>query len=92
MVSELSPRAPAAHHRRVTTYLIEIYVPRHSSPLREGSAPQVRTIVVPSDEIGYCLVEAPSAVAAAELAATLGLEPERIVEAVAHEPKGLDDD
>ena len=76
----------------MATYLIEIYVPRYSSPLGGGSSPRVRTIVVPSDEIGYCLVEAPSAVAAAELAVTLGLEPERIVEAVAHEPKGLDDD
>jgi hypothetical protein len=76
----------------VTTYLIELYVPRGSSVATGGSALHLRTILVPSDEIAYCLVEAPSAVAAADLAATLGLEPERIVEAVAHEPKGDDDD
>ena len=72
----------------MATYLIELYVP-HGSPLL---ATNLRTILVPSDELGFCLVDAPSAAAAGELAATLGLEPERIVEALAYEPKGPDDD
>jgi hypothetical protein len=76
----------------VTTYLIELYVPRGSSVPATGSALHLRTILVPSDEIAYCLLEAPSVVAAADLAAKLGLEPERIVEAFAHDPKGLHDD
>ena len=63
----------------MTTYLIEIYVPRYSSPLAVAHPRGCARSSCPSDEIGYCLVEAPSATAAAELAATLGLEPERIV-------------
>jgi hypothetical protein len=92
VVSGLSAGEAPAHHRRVTTYLIELYVPRDSFRASSGPAPRLRTIFVPSDEVAYCLVEAPSAAAAAGFAATLGLEPERIVEAVAHEPKETDDD
>ena len=72
----------------MTTYLIELYVSRGSSAAAPGSDFQLRTVLIPSDELAYCLVEAPSEVAAADLAKALGLEPERIVEAVVHEPRG----
>jgi hypothetical protein len=88
VVSGLSPDGAATDHPCVTTYLIELYVPRSSSVPVGGSALDLHTILVPSDEIAYCLVEASSAGAAADLAATLGLEPERIVEAVAQKPRG----
>lgn len=74
-------------------YLIELYVPRGSARTTErlttavaaAGAPlrHLQTIVVPTDEIGFCLVEAPSLAAVAELAEAAGLEPERIVEAEA---------
>jgi hypothetical protein len=72
----------------MATYLIELYVPRGAgvpTELLAAVAPRIRhlrTILVPTEEIGYCLVEAPSAVTVAELAETIGLEPERIVEAI----------
>lgn len=72
----------------MTTYLIELYVPRGAGVATErltAAAARIRhlrTILVPTDEIGYCLVEAPSATALAERAEAVGLEPERIVEAV----------
>jgi len=72
----------------MATYLIELYVPRGAGIATErltaaaaGIRP-LRTIVVPADEVGYCLVEAPSAAALAELAEAAGIEPERIVEAL----------
>jgi hypothetical protein len=42
----------------------------------------MQTILLPTDEVAFLLVEAQSLEAVAELAATAGLEPERIVEAV----------
>ena len=68
------------------TYLIELYVPRGSAVDVEPAAAPLRhllTILVPSDEIGYCLLAAPSATSAAQWATAAGLEPERIVEATA---------
>jgi hypothetical protein len=70
----------------VATYLIELYAPRGAGIETErltAAASRIRhlrTILVPLDEIGYCLVEAPSAAALAERAERVGLEPERIVE------------
>jgi hypothetical protein len=99
VVSGISRAAPARHHRGVTKYLIELYVPRGSAPATErlttavaaAGAPlrHLQTILVPADEIGFCLVEAPSVAAVAELAESAGLEPERIVEAVAEEEGGI---
>ena len=79
-------------------YLIELYVPCGSARATERltaavaavGAPlrHLQTILVPTDEIGFCLVEAPSLTAVAELAEAAGLQPERIVEAVASHAGG----
>jgi hypothetical protein len=70
----------------VATYLVELYAPRGSAPatdgLRTATATGVRhlqTIVVPVDEIAYCVIEAPSTAAVAELLEAAGLEAERII-------------
>lgn len=81
----------------MATYLIELYLPRGSTlpsqrlKTATAAAPfrHLRTIVVPVDEIGYCLVEATSAAAVAELAQAAGLEPERIVEAITEDEGDL---
>ena len=58
----------------MAAYLVELYAPRGSAPatdgLRTATATGVRhlqTIVVPVDEIAYCLIEAPSTATVAEL-------------------------
>ena len=64
----------------MATYLVELYAPRGSAPatdgLRTATATGVRhlqTIVVPVDEIAYCVIEAPSTAAVAELLEAAGL-------------------
>lgn len=69
----------------MATYLVELYVPRGSAPATDGlragggAIRHLQTIVVPVDEIAYCLIEAPSTAAVAELLAAAGLEAERII-------------
>jgi Protein of unknown function (DUF4242) len=93
VVSGISRSCTAGHDRDVT-YLIELYVPRGARIATERltvAAARIRhlqTILVPADEIGYCLVEAPSAAALAERAETVGLKPERIVEVLADAEDG----
>jgi hypothetical protein len=83
----------------MTCYLVELYAPRGIT-----RAPQeikaaiaaagvtlryLRTILVPADETCFCLIEAPSAGAVAELATAAGVETERIVEAVVERCRDL---
>jgi len=70
----------------MAAYLVELYAPRGTAPatdgLRTATATGVRhlqTIVLPADETAYCLIEAPSSAAVAELVAAAGLEAERII-------------
>ncbi len=73
-------------------YLLELYASQGSAHDAERLAAAVaasdddlrylRTILVPGDETCFCLIEAPSASALANLAEAAGVEPERIVEAV----------
>jgi hypothetical protein len=80
------------HFLAMICYLVELYAPRGITRAPDqiqaaiGAAGvalrYVRTILVPDDETCFCLIEAPSASAVAELAAAAGVETERIVEAV----------
>jgi hypothetical protein len=82
-----------SHHvEAMTCYLVELYAPRGATcaPCEIKAAivsaglslRYLRTILVPSDETCFCLIEAPSAKAIAELTDAAGVEAERIVEAV----------
>ena len=73
-------------------YLIEVYAPRGST--RDGERlttaaattafrlRHLQTIVLPTEELGFLLVEAQSLDAVAEIVDAAGVKPERIVEAV----------
>jgi Protein of unknown function (DUF4242) len=70
----------------MAAYLVELYAPRGSAPATDGllraTATGVRhlqTIVLPVDETAYCVIEAPSTAAVAELVEAAGLEAERII-------------
>jgi hypothetical protein len=76
----------------MATYLIELYASRGTTRAAKRIAAAIattgkelrylRTILVPDDEICFCLIEAPSVAALAELAETAHVELDRIVEAI----------
>jgi hypothetical protein len=99
VVSGISPVVVTRQDLAVAIYLVEFYSPRGSAPATERltgaaatagrSLQHLWTILVPVDEIAFCLVEAPSAAIVAGLADAAGLEPERIVEALAYDEGGV---
>ena len=67
----------------MTSYLVELYVPqaeRHSIPPGTGPVRHLLSIVIPVDELCFCLLEGRSGAAVAAHLDAAGLEAERIVE------------
>ena len=72
----------------VPSFLVETYLARTGEPRGPGAdATQARidlVIWVPTDEICFYVLDAPTASAAARAAERAGLDPIRVVEAVTH--------